>query len=91
MNAKLGPEIALVPKMERVRYSVIGLLQSYNSDPANIVGTLKLTSTSGSKGSRADTNFTHLPDDVCEDVLNRAQRSAREFECPFDLEAMGRS
>lgn len=75
MSTELGSEVALVSKVEGRGNAIVGLLQGYDLESANVVHTMKFARGTGSERSASNSDFAHLLDDVGEDVLKCRRRA----------------
>jgi hypothetical protein len=69
MCAKLGPEITLVTEIERVRNTVVGLLECAHAEATDVLHALHLGRRTRTEGCIADASIAHLANDVGKDVL----------------------
>ena len=88
LDTKLAPEVALTREVERMRKTVVRLLESSDPKSAYILNTLQTGRSAGTERRRAYTRVTELSDDVRDDIFDRAERCTWELEGPFDLEAV---
>lgn len=80
LSTELGPEIALVSEVEGGGNPIVGLLESDDLEPADVIYSVEFVRGTGSEGSTPNADFTHLLDDMSEDVLNE-----RRFDQSTDV------
>jgi len=86
VSPELGPEVALGSEVEGRGKAIVRLFESDDLKPADVIYTVKLIRGTGPESRASNANFTHFLDDMRKGVLDRSERSAREFQCPLDLE-----
>lgn len=69
LGTELRPEIALIPEVEGRRETIVSLFKGDNLESSDVVNAVKLASGAGSERSASDPDFTHLLNDMSEDVL----------------------
>ena len=75
LGTELGPEVALVSKVEGGGNAIVGLLESDDLESADVIHTMEFARGTGSERSASNSDFAHLLDDVTEDVLKCRRRA----------------
>jgi hypothetical protein len=70
LGTELGPEVALVSKVEGGGDAIVGLLESDDLESADVIHAVEFCRGASSEGSTSNADFAHFLNDMDKSVLN---------------------